>query len=157
MTMSESDQSLRLQKQEDAELIRRTLGLYGALLDDLRFEEWGQLFTEDAEWVVMGASFKGRAAIVAGVGAMEPKAQGWVKHLSYPPVIEIDSPTTARAWSDIVALVRDAQSGSWSIVAVGRSYDTLRKEGGTWRYARRQADIATATNPLPDLSPLPVP
>jgi hypothetical protein len=155
--MNETNLQMRLERQESAELIRRTIGLYGPLLDDLRFKEWGELFTEDAEWIVPGASFKGRVAIVAGVGAIEPKSRGWVKHLSYPPVIELDSPSTARAWSDLVAMVRDAQSGAWSIAAVGRNYDSLRMEGGVWRIERRQADFDTAMNALPDLSPLPTP
>lgn len=142
---------------EDERLIRRTLALYGPLLDDRRFEDWGELFTEDAEWTIPGASFKGRANVVAGVGAMEPPASGWVKHLSYPPVIEITSPTTARAWSDLAALLRDAQTGRWSIVAVGRYYDDLEKRGGAWRFRRRLADIDTAASPLPDLNAVPTP
>jgi hypothetical protein len=141
---------------DDERLIRRTLALYGTLLDDRRFDDWGGLFTDDAEWIIPGAAFKGRQEVVAKVGAMEPPAIGHVKHLSYPGVIEIDSPTTARAWSDLVALARNGL-GAWNIVAVGRYYDELRKEGGAWRFRRRQADIETATQPLPDLAALPRP
>jgi hypothetical protein len=139
---------------EDEDLIRRTLALYGTLLDDRRFEDWGELFTEDAEWTIPGASFAGRAGIVAGVGAMEPPAPGWVKHLSFPPVIQVDTPTTARAWSDVIALVRD-ETANWSIAAAGRYYDDLEKHDGAWRFRRRKADIDSAANPLPNLAPLP--
>jgi hypothetical protein len=34
----------------EIERIRRVIAQYGQLLDDLRFEEWGALFTEDAEF-----------------------------------------------------------------------------------------------------------
>ncbi len=140
---------------DDDRLIRHTLALYGPLLDDRRFEEWGDLFTEDAEWTIPGFSFKGRAAVVAGVGAMEPPAPGWVKHFSYPPVIQLDSPSTARAWSDLAALVKDPQTGAWSIAAAGRYYDDLEKKGGAWRFKRRQADIDTAANALRGLDLVP--
>lgn len=136
---------------EDARLIGRTLALYCQLLDDLRFADFGELFTEDAEWVIPGVTFQGRAAIVEGLTEMEPKASGWVKHLSFPPVIEIDGPAAARAWSDLVALVRDHDTGAWSIAASGRYYDRLEKSGGKWRFKSRRADIDTGQNPLSGL------
>jgi hypothetical protein len=135
-------------------MIRRTLALYGPLLDDRRFDEWGELFTEDAEWIIPGAAFAGRGQIVAGVGAMEPPQPGWVKHLSYPAVVQIDGPASARAWTDLVALSRDA-AGTWAIAAVGRYYDDFQKVGDAWRFRRRRADIDTAANPLPGVSAIP--
>jgi hypothetical protein len=144
-----------LQRLEDERLIRRTIALYGPLLDDRRFDDWGALFSEDAEWTIPGVSFKGRAEVVVGVGAMEPPVLGFVKHFSYPPVIEIDSPTTAHAWTDLAALVKDEETGAWSIAAAGRYYDDLEKEGGAWRFKRRRADIDVAANALENLAPVP--
>lgn len=140
---------------QDAALITRTLALYCQLLDDLRFEDWGDLFTEDAEWKAPSAAFRGRAAIVDGVSAMEPKARGWVKHLSFAPVIEVETPTTARAWSDFVVLARDQKKGAWSVAASGRYYDAMQKEGGRWLFRSRAVDFDTAFNPLPDLASVP--
>lgn len=140
---------------EDAHLVGRTIALYCQLLDDLRFEDFGDLFTEDAEWTIPDISFKGRPAIVAGLTEMEPKARGWVKHTSFSPVIEFDTPTTARAWTDLAAMVRDRKTGAWSLAGVGRYYDELEKSGGKWRFRRRRADIDAARNPLPGLEPPP--
>jgi hypothetical protein len=139
---------------DDEAKIRRTLALYGTLLDDRRFDDWGELFTEDAEWTIPGTTFVGRDRIVAGVGAMEPPRPGWVKHLCYPAVVQVDSPASARAWSDLVAVVRD-EAGAWSIAAVGRYYDDLENRDGAWRFRRRRADIDTASHPLPGLAPVP--
>jgi 3-phenylpropionate/cinnamic acid dioxygenase small subunit len=134
--------------------IARTLTLYRMLLDDQRLEEWGALFAEDASWIAPGAAFHGRAAIMAGVGAMQPPAKGWVKHLEFPGVIEVTGPDSARAWSDLSALAR-AEDGTWSVVAAGRYYDELvRKEGG-WRFKVRCADVDVAAHPLPGLAPVP--
>jgi 3-phenylpropionate/cinnamic acid dioxygenase small subunit len=140
---------------EEAALITRTHALYCQLLDDLRFEDWGALFTEDAEWNAPSAAFRGRAAIVEGVSAMEPKVRGWVKHLSFAPVIEVEIPTSARAWSDFVVLTRDHENGAWSAAAAGRYYDEMQKEGDRWLFRSRAVDFDVAFNPLPDLAPVP--
>ena len=141
---------------DDERMIRRTLALYCTLLDDGRFDDWSQLFTEDAEWIIPGTVFKGRAAIAAGVGATQPPVVGRVKHLSHPPVIEFTSDRTARAWSDVVVLFRNRE-GVWTILAAGRYYDDLEKEEGAWRLRCRQTDIDTAAHPLPGLVAPPAP
>jgi hypothetical protein len=140
---------------EDAALIARTLALYCQLLDDLRFEDWGELFTEDAEWTAPSAAFRGRAAIVEGLRAMEPNARGWVKHLAFAPVVEVEPPTSARVWSDLVVLARDPGSGAWSVAAAGRYYDEMQKEGGLWLFRSRAVDFDVAFNPLLGLEPVP--
>jgi hypothetical protein len=142
---------------QDVALITRTHTLYCHLLDDLRFEDWGQLFTEDAEWTTPFAAFRGRAAIIEGLRAMEPETRGWIKHTSFSPVVEFDGPAVARAWSDLVVFGRDRTSGQWGVAAAGRYYDRLEKDGGLWRFRSRLADIDVANNPLPDLDPPPSP
>ncbi len=37
--------------------IQRTVTLYGQLLDDLRMEDWGRLFTDDAVWAMPSFTF----------------------------------------------------------------------------------------------------
>ena len=41
---------------EDIEAIRRLIALYGQLLDDRRFEAWGELFCEEAEFLSIPGS-----------------------------------------------------------------------------------------------------
>jgi uncharacterized protein (TIGR02246 family) len=134
--------------------IERVLALYRMLLDDRRLDAWGELFAEDSSWIVPGAAFHGRAAIVEAVGGMQPPHPGWAKHLAFPAVVDVTSPTTALAWSDFTAFVR-AADGTWSVAAAGRYYDELVNEGGRWRFKARRTDLDRATQPLPDLVPVP--
>ena len=48
---------------EDEDQIRRTLAEYCQLLDDGRFDQWADLFTEDARLVLLGQVTTGRDAI----------------------------------------------------------------------------------------------
>ncbi|ADP81301.1 nuclear transport factor 2 family protein [Pseudofrankia inefficax] len=121
------------------EAIRRLISLYGQLLDDLRLEEWGHLFTEDAIWRIPLVTFEGRAAIVEGVGAMEPAEPGRTKHLSLDPVIDFESATRARVWTDQIALQCPAET--WTVVAAGRYYDVVEFDGTAWRFVSREADV----------------
>jgi hypothetical protein len=127
--------------------IERTIVLYGQLLDDLRMQEWGELFTDDAVWAIPGTAFRGRSAIVAGVRAMEPPAPGSVKHLAFTPVIDLVGEREALAWTDFLALARNA-AGAWELAAAGRYHDRLVASGGRWRFASRVVRIDGA--PLPE-------
>jgi hypothetical protein len=120
--------------------IQRVIALFGQLLDDLRLEEWGELFAEDAVWSLPTVSFKGRAEIVKGVGAMEPSEPGRVKHITFTPIIEFESEHRAHAWTDLLALTR-SEDGAWSIAAAGRYYDTLEFVRGRWRFISRMCDV----------------
>src|SRR5437660_8968633 len=97
----------------DIELIRRTIALYAMLLDDGRCDEWGDLFTEDAEWISNYGVYekadgrplfetKGRAEIVRiaeQLARQAGKAASKSLHLSSPALIDI-SGAKASAWWD---------------------------------------------------------
>src|SRR4051794_21139642 len=135
--------------------IGRLLSLYGQLLDDLRLEEWGQLFTEDAVWRLPSVTFTGRRQIVEGVGAMEPDQAGLVKHLTFPPAIDFESPTRARVWADQAALT--SHSDGWLVAAAGRYHDVVVLDEGRWRFASRDADVRwpPGSHALADVVPAP--
>jgi SnoaL-like protein len=120
--------------------IARVIALYGQLLDDLRLKEWGELFTEDAVWSLPGVSFRGRTEIVKGVGAMEPKEKGHVKHLTFSPIIDFEGVDRAFAWTDLQVLTKSG-AGAWTIAAVGRYYDSFERAGGRWRFKSRVCDV----------------
>jgi hypothetical protein len=120
--------------------IQRLIALYGQLLDDLRLEEWGELFAEDAVWSLPTVSFQGRTEIVKGVGAMEPDQPGRVKHLTFTPIIEFEHEHRAHAWTDLLALMK-SERGAWTVVAAGRYYDTLEFIAGRWRFKSRICDV----------------
>ena len=85
--------------EKDFEAIRRLIAIYGQLLDSKRIEEWGQLFTPEAEFRVWGNTYRGRSEIVREIGGMQPDRPG--KHVILQPVIDSSGADTARAWTDL--------------------------------------------------------
>ncbi|MEJ5254097.1 MAG: nuclear transport factor 2 family protein [Acidimicrobiales bacterium] len=116
--------------------IRRTLALYCQLCDDGRFDEWAQLYVDDAELHVLGTTHRGRRAIQAFIErAQPPERRG--KHLCANPVIDLDdSGTTAQAATDFVFVAHRAEG--FAISSVGRYLDRLVLADGRWRFARRE-------------------
>jgi 3-phenylpropionate/cinnamic acid dioxygenase small subunit len=112
--------------------IRRTLAHYGLLLDDGRFDEWSQLFVEDARFHVMGATQVGRADITAWIMKNQgPELRG--KHAVLAPLIDLDG-DRARVWTDYLFV--DQQQ---TVLSVGRYHDeVVRGDDGRWRFALRE-------------------
>jgi hypothetical protein len=155
MTMHELGIDAAVRQLQARDEIGRLMTLYGQLLDDLRLQEWGELFTEDATWRIPSVTFEGRAAIVEGVGAMEPPHPGRVKHVSFTPVIDFESETRARAWTD--QIVVNCPEDTWQVVAAGRYHDVVVLDGGRWRFARSEADVRwpPGSGPLSGIVPTP--
>jgi uncharacterized protein (TIGR02246 family) len=130
---------------ETLEAIRRLMAIYAQLLDSKRIDEWGELFTEDAVFAVWGQTWRGRAAIVAGIGGMQPDFPG--KHVILTPVIDLLGPDRARVWTDLSAF-STGKDGAISIATIGRYHDEVVKQGGRWRYAQRI--VVMAGEKLPD-------
>lgn len=123
---------------EDLDDIRRLLALYCMLCDDGRFDEWAELFTEDATFTVMGTTHTGRAQLQAFMAAAQPpEARG--KHVAINPVIEVGmGPEDARAWTDYIFVGKVGEKGRLGVTSAGRYHDHLRQEDGTWRIAARE-------------------
>jgi len=162
MTTQHSDVSAAVVQLNDERLIRRSLALYCQLLDDRRFDDWIKLFAEDAEWTIPSVTFKGRREIEAGLRKIDAGPLGICKHLTFHSVIEFDAPSEARAWSDLVCIIRDPRpenrASDWRVVSAGRYYDRLAKGGdGLWYFTKRIADIDEAHDPIGGLDPVPIP
>jgi uncharacterized protein (TIGR02246 family) len=132
---------------DDDRAIRRLIAVYSQLLDDGRYDEWADLFTADARFTALGQAFEGRDAIRDGIREMQPPMPG--KHVAFASVIDVDG-DRAHGWTDFVALA-DAGPGQWGrsyiVATAARYYDQFARDGGRWRFARR--DIRTADAPLP--------
>jgi hypothetical protein len=133
---------------DEDDAILRLITVYGQLLDDGRWDEWGELFTEDAVFTVWGQVFSGRQEIVKAISGMQPEFPG--KHVSFATVVDVAG-DRALAWTDFVTLA-DTGPGQWGrsyvLATAARYYDRLARDGGRWRFARR--DIRNAGEPLPD-------
>ncbi len=126
---------------EDEDQIRRTLSEYSQRCDDGRFEEWADLFTDDARFVVSGQVTEGRESIrKLMVAMMPPERRG--QHVTSNSLIDIDG-DSATASTDYL-FVRPAAEGP-TIVAAGRYHDQLSRQGGRWRFRERAITMLDAT------------
>ncbi len=120
----------------DQDLIRNVVARYSHCLDDRRFKEWSETFTEDG---VFG-NRTGRAAIyeniLGGELATIPELQR--RHIVTNLEIAING-DTAEVTSDLLMYDKRGD-GPWTL-RVGRYYDTLRREtDGEWRFTVRRLE-----------------
>ena len=134
-------------------LIKRYVNLNDA-------QDWpavAELYTEDARFArpsKPGEFIEGRAAILASFLARPPRAQ---RHVIANTVVEVDSPTAARAFSVIVLYQGDAAAPgevpamSADSPLVGTFIDKLVLTGEGWRFAERVGglDFRPGRGPAP--------
>jgi 3-phenylpropionate/cinnamic acid dioxygenase small subunit len=119
---------------DDHEAIRNLLVDYCQLCDDGRFDEWGQLFTDDATFTVMGTTHTGRGDVQAFITAAQPpEARG--RHLISQPRLNIDG-DSADARTDYAFVGRTDRG--LAVTSSGRYLDHLVRDGGRWRFASRE-------------------
>jgi uncharacterized protein (TIGR02246 family) len=115
----------------DEDEIRRTIAQYAHFCDDGRFDEWSDLYTDDATFSVMGQTHKGREAIKDWIVQAQPReARG--KHVCINTVIDTEG-DEADAWTDFVFITQDN-----AVSRVGRYHDRLVKGRDRWRFLERR-------------------
>jgi uncharacterized protein (TIGR02246 family) len=118
---------------DDERAIARVIALYSQLVDSKRFDEWADLFTENARFVARGHAFEGRDTIVSTISSM--MASAVTKHLVGPPVVDVDG-DRAHAWTDLTTFTGGADG--IGIATIGRYYDDFeRGADGRWRLSSR--------------------
>lgn len=141
-------EAARLAALEDSEAIRQLLVDYGATLDRRDFAAFGELFTEDAEYVSGGTAVKGRAAIrgqlerTLGSNPMNLPAPNF--HLSFNPSIRLDG-DRATVVSLGAYTAPEASGGPTRLVFFVWYQDELVRDGNGWKFSRR----TTGSGPLP--------
>jgi 2-iminobutanoate/2-iminopropanoate deaminase len=120
----------------DEDIIRNTVSRYSHCLDDRRFKEWSETFTEDG---VFG-SRHGRAAIyeniLGGELATIPELQR--RHIVSNLEIMVHG-DEADAIGDLLMYDKRGD-GPW-ILRVGRYYDKLRRQpSGDWLFSERRLE-----------------
>jgi hypothetical protein len=129
----------RLAELEDRESIRLLIRDYGRLLDERRFDEFGQLFATEGEYVSGGATTRGPVAIadslrriMAGnpLGLAEPNF-----HVLFNERIALQGDhATATSQSFFVAPGAD---GAPRLIMMASYEDSFVRTPNGWRYAKR--------------------
>lgn len=115
----------------DEDAIRRTIAQYCQLCDEGRFDEWADLYVEDATFSVMGRTYIGRADVQAFIEQGQPPERRG-KHLCFNSVIDIDG-DSARVITDYVFIDKQRV-----ITSAGRYHDRLIRQPDRWRFAERR-------------------
>ena len=137
----------------EIERIRDLLRRYAFFIDDGRGDDFEELFAEDAAFNVLDMRLRGRATIRKEFIGPSGRLR---KHLAFPAVIEIRSPTEARAWSDfiMVRLPNPDNAGLGEVYQMGRYHDRLIKQAdGRWRFAARNVFLLGMENTAEFLPP----
>jgi hypothetical protein len=129
----------RLAELEDREAIRLLLRDYGRLLDERRFDEFGQLFAETGEYLSAGTTTRGPAAIAESLRRiMTGNALGLAEpnfHVLFNERIELHGEQAdATSQSFFVAPGAD---GAPRLIMMASYEDSLVRTPQGWRFARR--------------------
>jgi uncharacterized protein (TIGR02246 family) len=115
------------------EQIRALIATYAISFDDHDWERFGQLWTEDAAFVVEGQAFEGRETMLAFLTTCLPDDYGG-KHMNSPPLIELaPDGEHATADTDVVWIPQNFENA-----IVARYHDTFVRRDGRWLFARRE-------------------
>jgi uncharacterized protein (TIGR02246 family) len=125
---------------EDEDHVRRTLAEYSRFFDDGRVDEWADLFTEDARFVVSGQVTEGRDAIGKYMTTVHSTG-GRGLHVTTNTLVDVDG-ETATATTDYL-YVRPTAAGL-AIISAGRYDDRLVRDGRRWRFAQREITMLAA-------------
>lgn len=133
-----TSQAARLAALEDREAIRLLLRDYGRLLDERRFDEFGQLFAENGEYVA-GPTTRGPKAIAE---ALRRTFAGNSLGLAEPNFHVLFNERITLAGAKAIAtsqsfFVAPGADGAPRLVLMASYEDELVKTAAGWRFAKR--------------------
>jgi uncharacterized protein (TIGR02246 family) len=115
------------------EEIRALIATYNISYDDHDWEAFGELWTEDAAFVVNGRAFEGREVMLDFLTTCLPDDY-YGKHLCSPSHVELaPGGQSATARTDVLWIAQNFENS-----IVGRYDDAFRRTGGRWLFARRE-------------------
>jgi uncharacterized protein (TIGR02246 family) len=137
-----SDSSL-----EDERAIRTLVARYCHAIAERDDEAWAATWAQDGEWLVLGATLRGREAILAHYRKLVGGVR-FVVQVAHDGIVEVEGDGAVGRWLILELLQWANGAGGQN---VGRYRDRyLRGADGEWRFARREFH-ATYLGP-PDLS-----
>ena len=123
-----------------AEGVRATIAAYTQALDDGRTDDVVATFCPDGLIDLPGmGTHEGHDALRTSYAGWAPRRPQ--RHLVLNTHVTDWSDDEATAVSDVIFILLG--KAGWAIQLVGRYHDTLRRDGGTWRFHRRVAVFET--------------
>jgi uncharacterized protein (TIGR02246 family) len=137
-------------ERDDERAIRNLVARYCHAIAERDDRAWAATWAEDGEWLVLGASVRGREEILSHYRKLVAGVR-WVVQVAHDGIVEPKGDTALGRWL-ILEHLQWAKGGGGT--NVGRYLDTyVRADDGEWRFARRELH-ATYLGP-PDLSATP--
>jgi ketosteroid isomerase-like protein len=137
----------------DTEAIRRTVAEYGQLYDERLFDEFEQIWTEDATFRVQGrpGGARGRKAIAAYLEERSATTRGPQPtlrslHGGFSPIIDIAG-DEADAWTDFVEIF--PRDRDLSVGGGGRYHFRMVRDSDRWRIADLETRVIPPDVPRP--------
>ncbi|HZR99811.1 MAG TPA: nuclear transport factor 2 family protein [Chloroflexota bacterium] len=151
--MAEADYALLAQREAIRDLIQAS----GALLDQERFADWIALFAADGVYELASDSPElgqpspwldlDRASLAQYLAEMGERVRYRDRRLHLIATISVQiEGDTATAESHVVVF-RTGPEGATHCDAAGRYHDTLVRQAGQWRLARRRVTLDTRVHP----------
>ena len=129
-------QEAALQYLSDYVAIRQLNARYNRYADLADGTSYAKLFTEDAEFKIVGeGTYVGREQIAARCNATTTAV-----HVTTEPELDI-SGDTARQRVRMLTVLQDGKGTRNEFVASGWYIDELRRTEGGWRYYRRRVEL----------------
>jgi ketosteroid isomerase-like protein len=135
----------KVQAIEDAEAVKKLHQRYMDLMDDLRYDEVLDVFTEDASVEVRDSGvLKGTAArkkLYLGLRDMKKGVKDNC-HFAVHPDITVNGNTATGTW--LIYMLYEDPEGAW---VQGRNEVAYRKENNTWKISRLKFTRTLASRP----------
>lgn len=123
---------------EDKHAIEELIATYNQALDQGHFADFLACWCEDGVFDGLGGPYVGKPAIKAFTDNYDARYRlrlHGLKHFTVNILSQIDG-DTARSSAHLQLVTTGAKGAH--ILFTGRYEDTLRREGGTWRFASRK-------------------
>jgi uncharacterized protein (TIGR02246 family) len=142
---------MRDAQREDERAIRELVARYCHAIVARDDGAWAATWAEDGEWEVLGATIRGREAILAHYRTLVAPVR-WVVQFSHDGIVEVEGDAATGRWLILEYLQWSAGRGGQNVGIYRDRY--ARGADGRWRFARR-AFSAVYLGP-PDLSAAPL-
>ena len=119
---------------DDDRAIRNLVASYCHAIAERDDTAWAEAWAEDGEWVVLGTTVRGRAAILEHYKKLIANVR-WVVQQATDGIVEIEGDAARGRWQ-IVEFLQASHGGGGQNIARYRD-DYVRGSDGRWRFKRR--------------------